>query len=151
MKKILLVSSAGGHFSELNKLNINSKYKIIRVTEKSKDTLNQENIDYYLKYGSRKKIIKYLFIILFNSIKALRIIIKNNPKVIISTGAHSCVPFFIIGKIMRKKTIYIESFAKVNTGSLTYKLANKFIDEVVVQHSSMQKVYKDAKYFGGVY
>lgn len=151
MKKILLISSSGGHFSELNKLKISAKYKTIIVTEKNKDTVNNKNIDYYLKYGTRDKLIKYLFIFLNNSLKALKIIIKDKPQVIISTGAHSCVPFFVIGKLLRKKTIYIESFAKVNTPSLTYKIANKFMDEVIVQHQEMLEVYPKAKYYGGVY
>ncbi|MFV0287983.1 MAG: PssD/Cps14F family polysaccharide biosynthesis glycosyltransferase [Mycoplasmatales bacterium] len=151
MKKVLLVSSSGGHFAELNKINLDEKYQKIIVTEKNKDTIGQKNVDYYVIYGSRKKLIKYLFIFLLNSLKALKIIVLNNPQMIISTGAHSCVPFFIIGKLLKKKTIYIESFAKVTTPSLTYKIAHKFMDEVVVQHEEMLKVYPNAKYYGGIY
>ncbi len=151
MDKLLLISSSGGHFSELNKLNISDKYQTIKVTEKNQDTINKDNIDYYIKYGTRSNLIKYLFVFVFNTFLAFKIIYLNKPKIVISTGAHSCVPFFIVAKIFGKKTIYIESFAKVNSPSLTYKIANRFMDEVIVQHREMLKVYREAKYYGGLY
>ncbi len=45
MKKILLVSSAGGHFSELQKIKISKEYKKIIVTEKIKGKENK-TVDY---------------------------------------------------------------------------------------------------------
>ncbi len=150
MKKILLVSSAGGHFSELQKLEINKEYQKVIVTEKIKNKENKK-VDYYLTYGSRNQLFKYFFIFIINFFKTLKIMIKEKPDLVISTGAHSCVAFFIISKLMGKKNIYIESFAKVNTPSLTYKLSNKFLDKIIVQHEEMLKVYKDAIYLGGLY
>lgn len=148
MSKILLVSSAGGHFSELKKLKISDKYEKIIVSEKIKE---DETIDYYLKYGSRNELFKYFFIFFYNAFLSLKIILKEKPNIIISTGAHSSVSFFIIGKILRKKTVYIESFAKVNSPSLTYKISKYFIDYCIVQHEEMLSVYEDALYFGGLY
>ncbi len=152
MDKILLVSSSGGHFSELNKINLSEKkYEKIIVTEKNDDTKNNEKIKYFIKYGTRSQKIKYFFVFSNNMIKAFNIIRKEKPKIIISTGAHSSVPFFIIGKIFKTKNIYIESYAKVYSPSLTYKIANKFMDEVIVQHKELKDIYIGSKYFGGIY
>ncbi len=150
MKKVLLVSSAGGHFSELKKIKLDKKYKQILVTEKINDKKNIE-VDYYLRYGSRNYLFKYFFIFIINFFISAKIMLKEKPDVVISTGAHSCVVFFILAKIMKKKTIYIESFAKVNSFSLTYKLVNKFLDYTIVQHKSMLEIYKKSLYFGGLY
>ncbi len=150
MKKILLVSSAGGHFSELNKLKIDSEYQQVIVTEKVKNKEN-EKVDYYLTYGSRNQLFKYFFIFILNFFKTLKIMLKEKPDIVISTGAHSCVAFFIVSKIMGKKNIYIESFAKVNSPSLTYKLSKKFLDKVIVQHKQMLKTYENSIYLGGLY
>lgn len=150
-KKILLVSSAGGHFSELQKLKIDDTFQTIYVTEKISAT-EKKDVNYYLKYGSREDIYRYPYVFIYNFLKAFKILFQEKPQVIISTGAHSAVPFFFIGKLFGIKNIYIESFALINSTSLTYKLSKYFIDLVIVQHKEMQKICKNAKYYnGGVY
>lgn len=152
MAKILLISSAGGHFSELEKIQKKKENKYIVVTEKHGNTIKKEKeIDYFLKYGTRKSLFKYIYIFILNFFKAIKIIAKEKPDFIISTGAHSCVPFMYIGKIFGKKTIYIESYAKVTKASLTYKIIKPVTDLVIVQHEELLKIYKNAKYFGGMY
>ena len=82
---------------------------------------------------------------------AFRIIKKEKPDVIITTGALIAFPFCVIGKIMRKKIIYIESFARVNGKSLTGKLVYPFADLFLVQWESMLDVYPKSKYVGGIF
>ena len=85
--------------------------------------------------------------------KSLYIYIKERPDVIISTGVLSAIPMLYLGHIFKKKVIYIESFAKINsptmTGKLVYKknLANRFY----VQWESMLEFYPNAIYKGGIY
>ncbi len=149
MAKILLVSSTGGHLSELMQLrDLNKKHELVMVTE---DKIKRSEISYYLKYGSRNEGLKYFNVFFSNIVRARKIIRKERPDVLISTGAHTCVPFFWWAKIYGVKSIYIESYAKVDSPSLTYKLIKLFVDEVVVQHESMLEVYPEAKYLGGVY
>ncbi len=147
MKKIMLVSSAGGHFSELQKLDVFNDS--IVVTEKTKNIDNPSYL--YLKYSSRQNKFKYPFIFLYNCFLSLKYILKYKPEIIISTGAHSCVSFFYLAKLFKIKTIYIESFAKVYTPSLTYKLIKPVCDYVIVQHEELQQVYQGSLYFKGVY
>lgn len=149
MAKLLLVSSAGGHLSELMQLQaLEKKHELIICSE---DKILNEKIDYYLEYSSRSEGLSYLIKFFKNSIKAYKIIKKTKPNVIISTGAHSCVPFYWLGRLFKIKTIYIESFAKVESASLTYKLIKPVTDVTIVQHEQMLNVYKDAQYLGGVY
>ena len=54
-------------------------------------------------------------------------------------------------KIAGKRLIYIESFAKVTSATLTGKLLYKFADQFYVQWKSMLKVYPKAIYLGGIY
>ncbi len=151
MAKILFVSSGGGHFAELKKLNqVMSDHETIIVTEK-KATWNHKKINYTLFKGSRENKLKFLFVLLLNSIKSLFILIRVRPKIIISTGAHSCVAFFYLGKLFRCKIIYIESFAKVTSPSLTYKLTKRVIDVLFVQHEELIDIYPGSLYIGGVY
>ena len=85
--------------------------------------------------------------------RAVYYLYRYRPKYLISTGAHSCVPFFIIAKIIlpRIKTIYIESFAKVNSPSMTYNFIKNKCDVVIVQHQELLDIYPNSVYLGGVY
>ena len=66
-KKVLFISSTGGHFNELQQLNpLFEKYDYHIITEKDKMTEDykekyKEKIS-YLPYGTRKKLIRYIFI-----------------------------------------------------------------------------------------
>ena len=149
MDKVLFVSSGGGHFAELKQLKKTmNEFNSVVITE---DNVYDDLVNYYLKYGTRSNLIKYLWIFIYNFFIAFKIIIKEHPKCIVSTGAHSCVPFFIIGYIFRIKLIYIESYAKVSHPSLTYKIIKHLCNTVYVQHVEMLKVYPNAIYIGGVY
>ena len=152
MSKILFVSSAGGHFAELMQLKetMNAHDSII-VTEGVSSSFDNKDIKYFLKYGSRSQTFKYMFIFIYNFFLTFKILFKEKPDCIISTGAHSCVTFFVLGKLFKCKLIYIESFAKVDKPSLTYKIIHKFCDVIYVQHKEMLDVYKDAIYIGGLY
>lgn len=151
MKKFMLVASAGGHLAELQKLALANHPDSIIITEKT-DSVNNPNYK-YLRYGTRSKIFVYPFIFMSNFMRATYYLYRYRPKYLISTGAHSCVPFFSIAKIIlpRIKTIYIESFAKVNLPSMTYNFIKKNCDVVIVQHQELLDIYPDSVYLGGVY
>lgn len=151
MKKFMLVASAGGHLAELQKLALANHPDSIIITEKT-DSVNNPNYK-YLRYGTRSKIFVYPFILMSNFMRAVYYLYRYRPKYLISTGAHSCVPFFSIAKIIlpRVKTIYIESFAKVNLPSMTYNFIKNYCDVVIVQHQELLDIYPNSVYLGGVY
>ena len=156
MKKVLFISSTGGHLNELLQLKpMFSKYDSYLITEKTKTNknLNDEELNniYYLFYGTKKQLIKYFFIFSFNIFKSFYLFLKIRPNVIITTGAHTSVPMCFIGKLFRKKIIYIETFANMNTKTLTGKLIYPIADLFVVQWESMLKQYPKATYGGWIF
>ena len=153
MKKICLISSSGGHFEQLKMLTkLNKKYKTFIVTEKTDYNKEDKKINYFVMQVNRKEKL-FIFKMIGILFKSLYIFIKERPDVIISTGVLSAIPMLYIGHIFKKKVIYIESFAKINsptmTGNLIYKhhIANQFY----VQWESMLKYYPNAIYKGGIY
>ena len=156
MKKVLFISSTGGHLNELLQLKpLFSKYDYSIITEKDKSTICLKNTYgskiSYLIYGTRKKLLKYIFIFLLNSFKSLFLYFKIRPKYIISTGTHTAVPICYIAKLFGTKIIYIETFANINTktfaGKLIYPISNLFI----VQWEEMLKLYPKAVYGGSIF
>jgi len=153
VKKICLISSSGGHFEQLLMLQkLNDKNKTFIVTEKTKYNKSDKKINYFVNQVNRKEIlfIPKMFLILF---KSLYIFLKEKPDVIISTGVLCAIPMLFIGHIFKKNVIYIESFAKIDSPTMTGKLIYKkhIADRFYVQWESMKKYYPDSIYLGGIY
>lgn len=156
MKKVMFISSMGGHLTELMQLKSifkNYDYKII--TEKHKSTLGlkaryKSKIDYLLA-GNKDHMLRYLYVLPYNFIKSFIMFLKFKPDVIVTTGAHTCVAMCYIAKIFRKKVIYIESFANIETKTLTGKLIYPIADKFIVQWKSMLKLYPKAIYEGWIF
>ena len=86
-----------------------------------------------------------------NTLKSIKIFFKERPDVIISTGALSTIPMCVFAKVLKKKIIFIESFAKVTSPTLTGKLIYKFADQFYVQWEQMKECYPKAIFKGGIY
>ena len=156
MKKVLFISSTGGHLSELMQLkSMFNKYDFHIITEKTKSNMYLKD-KYpkrvnYLVYGTRSNMLTYPFKLLYNCFKSLFFYLKIRPKVIITTGAHSAGPMCCIGKIFGSKIVYIETFANSETKSVTGRLVYKFADLFIVQWEDMLKLYPKAKFGGWIY
>lgn len=154
MKKVMFICSVGGHLTQMLQLKrIFNDYNYVLVTEKTdvtKDMKNKYNME-YLVYGSRQYIFSYIFKFIYNFFKSLYLFIKIRPEVIVTTGTHTAVPMCYISRIFGKKVIFIESFAKRTSptlsGRLVYPVANTF----VVQWESMKKFYPKAEVWGWIY
>ncbi len=156
MKKVIFISSTGGHLSELMQLEpLYKNYDYYIVTEKTDTTIKlkekyHEKI-FYLIYGARNYILSYMIKFPLNIIKSLIIFLKINPDIIITTGAHTAVPMCYIAKIFNKKIIFIESFARVESRSLSGKLINRISDIFLVQHKELLDIYENSIYEGSLY
>lgn len=149
MKKVLFVSSTGGHLRELMKLEpLFENYDYYIITEKDITTqyLKQkyENKVAYLPYCTRSKIFSYIFIYLYLILKSIYLFIKINPKIIVTTGTHTAVPICFFGKFFRKKVIYIETYANITSKTLTGKIIYPIADLFIVQWKEMLKLYPNA-------
>ncbi len=147
--KIGLISSSGGHFSELSCLNsLWSQYNHFWVSFLSCDTetLLKNEIFYHGYHPTNRNLINFFR----NLILAFKVILKEKPTVLISTGAGICVPFFLLGKLFFIKTIYIESMARIHGLSLTGKLVYFLSDIFIVQWPQLAAFYKKAVYKGQV-
>ena len=156
VKKICFTASTGGHFEQLMMLKpLMLKNDSFIVTEKTKYSVinnnnNNNNNIYYLEQINRQEK-RFIFKMIINAIKSLMIFVKERPDVVISLGALATVPLCIYAKLFRKKLIFLESFAKVNSPTLTGKLVYKFADKFYVQWEEMKEFYPDAIYEGGIY
>ena len=155
MKKVLFISSTGGHLDELLQLEkLFKKYNSYLITEKTKSTINLKN-KYnkvnYLLYGTKDHKLSYIFKFAYNCFKSLFLFVKIRPKVVVTTGTHTAVPMCYIAKIFRRKIIFIETFANSESKTLSGKLIYPIADCFIVQWKQMLKLYPKAIYGGWIY
>lgn len=148
--KICLVGSSGGHLTHLYMLKPTwSQYDRIWVTfdkEDARSMLKDEKMYpcYYPTNRNLKNLIKNISV-------AWKVLRKERPDILISSGAAVAVPFFYLGKIFGKKLIYIEVFDRVDKPTLTGKLVYPIVDEFIVQWEEQLKVYPKAKNLGSIF
>jgi beta-1,4-N-acetylglucosaminyltransferase len=145
-KKIGIICSAGGHFTEMLQLREAFEgHPIFILTYKEKATLNQENTYYLESWRSPTGFILGL-------IRILIIFLRERPDILFSTGSEIAVPPFYLGKFLfRTKLIYLECSAQVYRPSLTGRCVYPITDLFLVQWEPLLKKYGPrAKYVGGL-
>lgn len=148
--KVCLVGSSGGHLTHLYMLKPfwenKRRFWVTFDKEDAKSMLKGEKV--YPCYFPTNRNIKNL---IKNTFVALRVLRKEKPDLVISSGAAVAVPFFYIAKLMGKKLIYIEVFDRIDKPTLTGKLVYPIVDEFIVQWDEMKKVYPKAINLGSIF
>ena len=155
-KKVMFISSTGGHLSELLMLSkLFPKYNYTLITERTASTTyltkKYPKKVSFLYYGTKDHLLTYPFKLLANCFKSLYLYFKIRPEFIVTTGTHTAGPMCCIGKIFGSKIIYIETLANAKTKTATGRLIYLFADLFIVQWPSMLKLYPKAKYGGWIY
>ena len=147
--KICFVSSSGGHWEQLQKLKpLADKYEGFFVTEKTQ--FDAPLASYFMMQTDLKdKLMPFKMLV--NSVKALKIWIKEKPDLIITTGTMVGYPFYLLSIICKKKFIFIETFGRANMPTVAGKLMEKHSDMFIVQWETQKKHYKKAIYGGCLY
>ena len=112
---------------------------------------NPTTTTFPFKIHTIKRIDTNFLAMLQSFLRIFIIIKKEKPNIIISTGAEIAIPVFIIGKLMRIKMVYIESWCRVKTKSGAGRIAYYLADVFLVQWPELAKIYgKKARYKGAV-
>lgn len=148
--KVCLVGSSGGHLTHLYMLKEFWKDKErfwVTFNKRDAQSILEKEKKYYCYYPTNRNI----FNLIRNTFLAIKILRKEKPDLIISSGAAVAVPFFYIGKLMGAKTVYIEVFDRIDKPTLTGKLVYPVTDKFIVQWEEMKKVYPKAINLGSIF
>ena len=144
--KICVACSAGGHLTEamelLPALGIHERFFVTFEREQSKEVLKKEKVYFVIDPKRNPKRLVQNF---RQSAKILR---KENPDIILTTGASAAVPLCYAAKILGKKIIFVESLAAVTNPSLSGRAVYPIADLFIVQWKGLMRYYKKAV-FGG--
>ena len=147
---VCLVGSSGGHLTHLYMLKPfwenKKRFWVTFDKEDARSLLNGEKV--YPCYYPTNRNIKNL---IRNTVVAWKVLHKEKPDLIISSGAAVSVPFFYLGKLFGSKLIYIEVFDRIDKPTLSGRLVYPIVDKFIVQWEEQKEVYKKAINLGSIF
>ncbi len=147
--KVLVICSHGGHLTELLELlEAFEGYDLTFVTyHSSRDPeVRSRGRAYFLRNIGKNPVRMGLAFL-----SALYIILRERPRVIVSTGSEIAIPFFWVGKLLRRRNIFIETCARVTNPSFTGRMVYPVSDLFLVQWEKLLDSYgPGARYRGSV-
>ena len=147
--KLALVCSPGGHLTEIlmlrPALDGHERFFVTPRTVRTEALAARERVYFVPDVGLN------LRLMVLTSLRALKILLRERPDVVISTGAEVAIPFSWLGKLLGAKIVYIETWTRVHTRSGTGPLVYPVADLFLVQWPSLLGSYgSKARYEGGV-
>lgn len=170
MVTMLVVLGSGGHTAEMLTLldavdlcRIEKMHFVIAKT----DTHSHKKAIQWLSV--RKQLFEFHFIVrarevgqnwcssIFSTVKSfihsVSVLRDTKPAIILVNGPGTCLPVVMLGVIskciMQNRIIYVESFARVKTLSLTGKIVYPLVDKFIVQWPELAK--RKEEYIGKLY
>ena len=147
--KICLIASAGGHLKEILQLekwySHQDRYFVTFAREDGLSLSKKEKV-HFVTCPARNPL-KFIF----NFFQSLKILIKERPDVVISTGADAALATCYLAKIFGKKLIYIESFCRPSKPSITGKLIYPIADLFIYQWKEVGENYPKGKFGGSIF
>ena len=150
MAKICIVCTYGGHLTEaLYLLDAFREHQVFFITYKSESSNNLPSK--YLFDAPRMNLL-HLALKTASYLPALfKIVRKERPDVIVSTGGEIAIPVFYIAKLFGSRTIFVETWSRIQFPTITGKIVYPVSDVFLVQWPEILRRYgKKAKYVGGI-
>jgi beta-1,4-N-acetylglucosaminyltransferase len=128
-RSALLVCSPGGHLLQMLSLepawgHLDTSWVTLRGADAE---YLLADADVTIAHGPTNRSLTKL---VRNFAIAWRVIRSRRPDVIVSTGAALAVPFFVVGRLHRVRTVYVESLTRTRglsmSGRMVYPLAGAF-------------------------
>lgn len=173
--KTLIVLGSGGHTAEimaivrkLNKANYSPRYYILASSDRTSATkvLDYEEpatstSDYELFRINRSRHVgqsyfSSVFTTIYSILESIPMVARLQPDLILCNGPGTCVPICLIAFVFkvigilnaRCRIVFVESFCRVKSISLTGKILIYFVDSFVVQWPELINFSPKVQYFG---
>lgn len=149
--KICIPTSSGGHLTHMRMLmpvicQAADRFWVTFDKEDANTALAGERV-YHCFFPTNRNLKNTVR----NTLLAIKVLLRERPDLIVSSGAAVAVPFFAIGKLLGAKTVYVEVFDRADAPTLTGRLVRRMTDLFVVQWPEMERVYPGSVNLGPVF
>jgi UDP-N-acetylglucosamine:LPS N-acetylglucosamine transferase len=146
-QRVLLVASSGGHLAQLLVLepwwSQRQRVWVTFATPDAQSQLLREDVvwAHFPTTRNLRNLIRNFWL-------AIRTFPRVRPDVVVSTGAAVAVPFFIIARLRRIPTVYVEVYDRIDTPTLTGRLCRPLTTLFCVQWEEQLSLYRNACLIG---
>lgn len=124
-KRVLAISSGGGHWVQLNR--VVSAFEGHDVSFATVDEAYRGDVGAHDFYIVRDATRWSRIGLLVMAAQVLGVVLRVRPDVIISTGAAPGLLAVVFGRLLRARTIWLDSMANVDEVSMSGRLARRFV------------------------
>lgn len=143
---LLIVLGGGGHTAQMRKLvallNDRYDYEYVAARGDALATHAAPGARVYRVLNPREKRDRSRFWIaakaVISAVQSIGVLFRTKAETIVACGPAIAVPVCILGKLFGKKVIYVESWSRVRTHSLSAKIAKPFADLFLVQSPQLE-------------
>ncbi|MDD5327551.1 MAG: hypothetical protein PHY02_07030 [Phycisphaerae bacterium] len=148
--RICLAASAGGHISQLLKLEESWRGQdtfCVTTTDVVKEKLQEKyGRVYVVGECNREHLFRFILVLM----RSIKVILSERPDVVISTGAAAGCAVCIIGKLIGAKVVWVDSITNVEKLSLSGRIVRYIADLFLVQWPELAERYSNVEYVGSV-
>ena len=143
--KVCIVSSCGGHLTEVRQLRAayDAYPHFYVLNDKALLPPDMAGKTYFITHSERDW---KLLLNLWESFKLLR---AHRPQVILSTGAGPAVPFALVGRLLfGARIIFVETVTRIHSPSLTGRIMYWLAHDYYYQWRALARFFPKAMYGG---
>ena len=149
-RRVLFVSSAGGHLSQLLQLrpwwmHHERRWVTFDLPDARSKLVGEELVPAH--YPTTRNLVN----LARNYLLARRQFDEWRPDVVISSGAGTAVPFLVEAKRRAIPTVYLEVYDRIDSRTLTGRLVQPFTTSFCVQWPEQRTLYPGSELVGPLY
>ncbi|MBX2800442.1 MAG: hypothetical protein KTR31_22370 [Myxococcales bacterium] len=147
--KVLLVASSGGHLTQLLWMrewwSAHDRSWVTFDDPHAREVLADERW-----VAAHHPTNRSALALARNLVLAERVLRREQPDLVVSTGAGVGVPFLWLGRRHGARTVFVEVFDRTERRSLTGRLVAPVVDVVVLQRAAQRRLYPRGVVLGPV-
>jgi UDP-N-acetylglucosamine:LPS N-acetylglucosamine transferase len=148
MARVLLVGSSGGHLAQMAAMerwwrDHERWWATFRTPDAESLLADEANVVWvhHPTTRSAKNAVRNLWL-------AVGMLRRVRPDVVVSTGAAVAVPFFLVARILRIPTVFVEVYDRLDSATLTGRLCRPLSSLSCVQWEEQLRLYPGARVIG---
>ena len=150
--RICVGASAGGHMNQMLKLlEISERWPespsfCVTTMKELAEKMERWGPVYIIGECNRYHPLKTLVVF----IRSLRIMVREHPDVVITTGSLPLAMICISAKLLGAKIVWIDSIANLECLSMSGRIVRYFADLFLAQWPELSEKYKNVEYVGAI-
>ncbi len=118
---VLVIASSGGHLTQAMCATSTVELELVLVTNK-----NMLEDSPFIRIHTIRDTQTNILIHAMNVFSAARILLKERPRAIFSTGGPICLPFALLARLSGTRFVYLDTLSRVTELSNSGKFIRKF-------------------------